>query len=162
MILNSIDGITRDLFDQDGSCRDFNFKAKKLEHIVALIAWFQERYNTLSCYGDLGEFSDFSSCNTRLTTLCPSQYVQIICQDTSTLIKHIQVFLYIEDNGNIDVEISFFAQDIDRSQFELGPFLALLKTWQILAQADIGYLRYEDASWHFGDKNDVIYISKLV
>ncbi|MCF2859170.1 hypothetical protein L1286_16930 [Pseudoalteromonas sp. SMS1] len=160
-MLKSTDSIVEALFDQDGSFRDFNLIAANIEQAMVLVGWFEKHFRSLSCLSSLEDNTGFSTRLTHLITLKPTQYAQIICKDTSIYISHIQVFLYALDDGQIDVEISFSPQDINKDMFELSAFLKLMKTWQTLAHSDVGFLRYEDGGWKYGDAQGVIYVSKL-
>ncbi|TQF70101.1 hypothetical protein [Pseudoalteromonas luteoviolacea] len=161
-MLKSTDSIVEAIFDQDGSFRDFNFIAADIEQTMALVGWFEKHFSSVSCLSSLGAASNSSTQLASLTKLKPTNYAQIVCEGTSFFISHIQLFLCVLDSGLVDIEISFCPQDVNQEKFELSAFFKLMKTWQSLARADVGYLRYEDGSWEYGDTHSIIYISKLV
>jgi hypothetical protein len=162
-MIRSIDQIREEILDCDGSCRDLNFMSSDREAVAKLIGWFSENYEAIAAFDDEGRPIGIESIGEFLGNLPLTKSIQIGGESPNCIIKKIQVFLYIEDDASVSVEVTFFPQDIKLKLFEITSFLELMLFWQQTANAHISYLRYENASWKFGDTSKsggVIYVSK--
>lgn len=162
-MIRSIGQIEEGILDCDGSCRDLNFMSSDRGAVAKLITWFSDNYNSISACDNDGIDIELNSFEETLRNLPSPKSIQIGGESSSCVIDKVQVFLYIEADGTVYIEITFFPQDIKTEEFEISSFLQLIRFWQETASADIGYLRYENASWKFGDTSQnsgVIYVSK--
>ncbi len=162
-MIRSIDQINEGILDCDGSCRDVNFISSDRKAVANLIGWFSKNYDHISACDDEGVDVELSSFDEMLGKLSPTKSIQFGGESSRCIIDSVRVFLYIEDDSSVFVEITFFPQDIKVEEFEITSFLQLMKFWQVTVGANIGYLRYENASWKFGDTSrhsGVIYVSK--
>jgi len=162
-MIHSISEIQEGILGCDGSCRDLNFLSSDREAVANLIRWFTEHFDCLSACDNEGVSIQLNSIWQTLKGLAPTKSIQIGGESSRCVIDKVQVFLFIEDDGTVDIEITFFPQDIKSEEFEIASFLQLIKFWHTKAGANIGYLRYENASWKYGDtsrNSGVIHVSK--
>ena len=64
---------------------------------------------------------------------------------------HIQLFFYWKDKSNIFVELTFFPQSINEQNYSLENFMVWLKPILVSLNTSTYYVRYENASWVYGD-----------
>ena len=66
-------------------------------------------------------------------------------------ISHLQLFLSWESRQRFFVEVTFFPEDIAQELFSLDQFFQFLQPIVSATGVEQFYVRYENASWEFGD-----------
>jgi hypothetical protein len=66
-------------------------------------------------------------------------------------IKRLQVFIGREDDGSPFVELTFFPEDVQRSEGLRHEFITWMTRLRRLLRARRGFARYENGSWSMGD-----------
>lgn len=139
------------LLDCDGSCRDINF------------AEYIPTSGALSILEFLASSWTFSQAMTSGGEKIIKEELQGILQQASGSLstvwncgcnpEHIQAYFHWDAPDRVFCELTFFPQDFNGETFTCVGFLSLLNKLVLAAHSDEYFLRYEDASWHHGQKN---------
>ena len=141
--------IEAQVIDDDGSCRDVNFPDVEKWQAIALIEYVQE-------FCVLNNARDSNGNNLSVEMIV--KHLSVLDTETIVsdwechgLISHIRLFFYWKDKSNIFVELTFFPQSINKQNYSLENFIAWLKPILVSLNTSIYYVRYESASWEYGD-----------
>jgi hypothetical protein len=144
--------IEEQIIDEDGSCRDVNFPEVNKNEAVALLkhmAGFCVLYSATDSEGNQLAVEDIARHLSSTATGTIASYWQ-----SQGLISQLQIFLAWKDWSDIFVELTFFPQDVDRQNYSLESFLAWLRPILVALKTDTYYVRYENASWKYGDTSE--------
>ena len=137
------------LDDGDGSCRDLNFEAPTWKGL----------HRTLESLGRM--FADGSVSNHEGQS--PSEPYPIslasiprgggsaVLQKGTGPLSRLQVFVAAEDDGSPFIELTFFPEDVAQTQGLRDEFIRWADGLRVELEARRLYVRYENASWEFGD-----------
>lgn len=141
------------ILDCDGSSRDVTFTPTTKCAVVAFLKSLFSQYVVSSAFDNNGV--------DRLPQLQaddPLQgidgYIHIVMTDGDGMIPNLQLF--IDEDREIRqhcLEVSFFPNDIDAQQFNIGDFRTLIDAWNAMLKSDDYFVRYENASWDLYDPN---------
>ena len=138
--------------DRDGSFRDINFENIAFESAIALIDCLVKIYRPRSASNSKGDDILNLIVNGDIESQFEIQpnYIHATFENDKVLIRYMQILLDWEHTQNVCVELTFSPEDINDgfslSSFEefIAPFIAASGTTHY-------YVRYENASWKFGD-----------
>ena len=152
--------------DKDGSCRDINFDGVKWSGVEAYINKVSGLYSSLKCqaWEPEGEAIEVDSKEIVKRLKIPKTSAQIYSEDINNIIKQLQIYLFTEENGQPFIELTFFPEDINIELKDIDLFIKLIKDWNDTLAANKYYVRYENASWEFGDiskYSGIIYTSEM-
>lgn len=133
----------------DGSCRDMTFSALTEEQTRNLLDWLCESYAEL-------EVEAYNSEDTE--EILPKDFfesayqsMRIMARGSKTVIEIIQLYVYVENDGSYFAELTFFPEDIKNT----NDLLDKMNSWLDIIDSKVNpskyYLRFENASWKFGD-----------
>lgn len=139
------------ILDRDGSCRDVTFTPTSKSAIGAFVRTLLSQYAVCSALDNNG--TDRSQ---QLDTADPLNgidgYMHIVLKDGRGMIPHLQLFIDQEsDASRYCLEVTFFPEDIDKTQFSLREFRLLIDEWNAVLKSDDYFVRYENASWDLYD-----------
>jgi hypothetical protein len=150
------------ILECDGSCRDVTFTPTSKLAIVAFLKSLLSHYKVASAFDNNGNdrsqhLRDFDPLH------AIDGYIHIVLVDGDGMIPHLQLF--IDEDRELQeccLEVTFFPNDIDSSQFSLRGFRSLLDDWNAILDSDDYFVRYENASWDLYDPSGlgVIYSRK--
>jgi hypothetical protein len=135
--------------DVDGSCRDVNFPDVNSAEAIALIRSVQ-RFCTLRDAFD-SEGKELSPSDIVKRLAAPGRQTIVTYWMCQGLISQIQLFFSWQESSRVFVELTFFPQDVDRGAYSLKSFLEWLRPFLVALNESAYYVRYENASWVFGD-----------
>ena len=138
------------LLDRDGSCRDVNFANPSWEGVGNLRDWVRSQYSGL-------EIATYFPTSVTEPTWIPQQRGEnshILASQGKIFIRLLQVFISREEDDSPFVELTFFPQDVEDIPDLAARFCDLADSWARLLQATQYFVRYENASWQFGDCGD--------
>ncbi len=144
--------IEEQVIDIDGSCRDVNFPDVDIMQAIALL-------NHVLGFCELNSASDSEgnklSAEEISNQLSKSDAETIVsywkCQG---LISQVQLFLSWNNKSKIFIELTFFPQDVDKEAYSLEKFKEWLKPFLVALNTKTYFVRYENASWLYGDTNE--------
>ncbi len=137
------------VIEKDGSCRDVNFPDVNSSQAIALLNHVQSFCVLNSATDSEGKELEIEQIIERLSSSATETIVSYWgCQE---LISQIQLFFSWENNSKIFIELTFFPQDIDKKAYSLENFMEWLKPFLVALNTKKYYVRYENASWTFGD-----------
>ena len=138
--------------DVDGSCRDVNFPDVDRAEAIALIKRVQPFCGLRDASDSEGKELSPNEIVERLSSTVSETIVSYwVCQG---LISQIQLFFSWQENSRIFVELTFFPRDVDIGSYSLRGFLEWLRPFLVALNTSSYYVRYENASWVFGDTGD--------
>jgi|GEM_PF-2009803 len=150
---------TKDIEDQilyrDGSCRDINIDDVDLKSASKIINCFYQIYANQRCTNDRGDCLSVSIQN-RAIELELSNYpnsLHFVFEDEEKLIKNLQIFMCSDKSKKVFVEVTFFPEDVS-CEFTLESFKKFMKPLIERSNTSCYYLRYENASWEYGDTSN--------
>ncbi len=152
--------------DNDGSCRDINFEGVKWHGIESYIKKLSDTYSDVKIQvWKPDEEAIEVDCKDFINNILETgTSAQIYAEDINNIIQQLQIYIFTENNGQPFLELTFFPQDINLSADEMEKFLNLVKDWSDTFKATQFFVRYENASWKFGDTSKysgVIYTSEM-
>ncbi|WP_312956359.1 hypothetical protein [Pseudomonas songnenensis] len=140
------------VIDVDGSCRDVNFPDVNSAEAIALIKSVQRFCRLRDAFDSEGKELSPSELVDRLSSSGSQSIVSYwLCEG---LVSQIQLFFSWQEGSKIFVELTFFPQDVDRGAYSLKSFLDWLRPFLVALKESAYYVRYENASWVFGDASD--------
>lgn len=139
--------------DIDGSCRDINFEGVNSSGLRAYIDKITQSYSTVICqvWERNQESTKIPVAELHTHLMKHGLSVHIHAEDSEKLLQQLELFIDIEDDNQPFLEVTFFPQDVNVASADIESFLHLLEEWLITLQATKFYVRYENASWDFGD-----------
>ena len=144
--------IQRCLFERDGSCRDINFTNPSWAGVDRLIERISRTHDIKEATDSSGSVVTVASGHTCDSLVpAPDGYVLFQGQAASALIRQLQVFVGREMDGMPFVEFTFFPDDLREAGFTVDGFVRFVRELQELLEATNYFVRYENASWRFGD-----------
>lgn len=152
--------------DKDGSCRDINFDGANWTGVESFIEKIADLYSSLKCQvWQFNEEANEVGCKDMLKNLKMSgASAQIYAEDISNILQQLQIFIFTEDNNQPFLELTFFPQDVNLEPGNIDAFINLVQDWNDILKATKFFVRYENASWKFGDESKysgVIYTSDM-
>jgi len=140
--MNTHEEIRTSLLHDEGSCRDINLVAPTWEGIARVL-------DSLTCIYSTHRW-DVAPEKTALP-LHRGEHLRLILEDRNALLSHLQVFIFCENDGSPFVEFTFFPEDVKDSPDLPAAFIGFVKELQRQAGASGYFVRFENASWSFGD-----------
>ena len=139
------------LLDVDGSCRDVTFEAPTWTGVQQLLSELQESFETVTATGSDGR-TVLGPLSTDVVAMAQRRgSVRIVLNNGRGPVRHLQAFVSSDDGESPFVELTFFPDDLKRAESLGRDFIAWVSSMQVLLQARRYYVRYENASWQFGD-----------
>jgi hypothetical protein len=152
--------------ENDGSCRDINFGGVEWTGVKSLIKKLYGSYSNLKFQltrsGKESNEADFEDAISRIHD--SKITTNIYAVDPNEIIQQLQIYIFTEENGQPFIEFTFFPQDLNLSPERIDEFINLVREWCDALQAELFFVRYENASWKFGDTSKysgVIYSSNM-
>jgi hypothetical protein len=139
------------LLDRDGSCRDLNFEAPTWSGVMDLVASLEKSYHSMSATDSDGHAIPDPLPVSVVTAAKSGGYVHGMFNGGPPPIKNLQAFIAQNEDGSPFVELTFFPEDVEPGQSLRLDFIAWADSLRILTQARRYCVRYENASWQFGD-----------
>lgn len=142
------------LLDVDGSCRDINFDRATWLGIRSLIdqvrgEFGDVRLGSTSLDTDEVQVADL---NVALDTVeRQGGHLQILFNSGVNIVRHLQVFASAAPQEPPFVELSFFPEDVLPRPNPGPPFVSWADAVSNTLGATRYFVRYENASWTFGD-----------
>jgi hypothetical protein len=150
--MNEIHDIVASVLDRDGSCRDLNFDAPTWEGVRVLLEYVLQRFPKHTATDAEGAMPVDRSAAGLVTLVRTSGALHLVLQESeSEIVRHLQVFVFREEDGQPFVELTFFPQDVAEVANLRDDFLQWLHALRGMLEARRCYARYENASWTFGD-----------
>ncbi len=144
--------IEKQVIDIDGSCRDVNFPDVDRTQAIALLKYVQSFCSLKNATDSEGDNLSVEEMRERLSSAVTETIVSYWeCQG---LISHVQLFFSWRDRLKVFVELTFFPQDIDEQNYSLETFITWLRPILVALNINTFYVRYENASWVFGDTSE--------
>ena len=144
--------IEEQVIDIDGSCRDVNFPDVERAEVITFLDYINELSALDNAYDSEGNELTISKLK---ETISSSKSETIFSYwHCKGLISQIQIFFSWKNNSKIFIEITFFPQDIDSTLYSLEKFKSWLKPILLALNVRIYFVRYENASWKFGDMSE--------
>jgi len=135
----------------DGSCRDINFEAPTWdgveELIVSLAGSFKKASGTDGDGRDI--LGDFPA--SVMAAAHNNGGVYLVFDKGRSPIRCLQVFVLPEADGSPFVELKFSPVDVETSETLTDDFIRCVDDIRKQLRAKRYYVRYENASWEFGD-----------
>ena len=132
-----------------GSCRDINFPDSNSLKAISLIKYINGSNVLLKATNSEGATL---SAKDILESLKSSEKQSIhTIWESKNLISNLQIFFSWRERTKISIEITFFPKDINIKLYSLNNFNDWLKPILISLDTNIFYVRYENASWEYGD-----------
>ena len=144
--------IEEQIIDIDGSCRDINFPDVGRSEAISLL-----KHMKSSCELRGGNDSEGNEISAEeiIERISLSDTENIfsywLCEG---LVSQVQIFISWVNGSKIFVEVTFFPQDIDTKTYSLKCFLGWLKPILVSLNASTYFVRYENASWSYGDTTE--------
>ena len=132
----------------DGSCRDVNFLCPTWEGVDRFVASIDASFVRSSAVNGEGR-----TIEGRISTLVASGKgtAHLVFESGTGVLRRIQVFVYCEDDGSPFIELTFFPEDVVQSPALQRDFTEWAQGACRQLQARRLFVRYENASWTFGD-----------
>jgi hypothetical protein len=144
--------IEEQVIDIDGSCRDVNFPDIDRPEAIALVSQAQTNCELKNATDSEGTGISVTEIIARLSSSEAETIVSYwTCQG---LISHVQLFFSWGKGSKVFVELTFFPQDVDKKAYSLKEFLKWLKPFLVLLNTSTYFVRYENASWKYGDTSE--------
>jgi len=144
--------IEENIADIDGSCRDINFPDVEKIKIESLLKYLESKFVLERATNSEGTELSIEELH---STLNNSDKQTIINHWKSDgLIKHFQFMFFWEENSKVFLELTFFPDELDGKLYNLYSFLYWLKPILVTLGIKEYYVRYENASWQYGDVSD--------
>lgn len=139
--------------DEDGSCRDINFDLPTWEGIKNLLKRFMEDYSKCLCHYFHGNISEKEYNINELLELEweKGDSAKLYLSEGKKELSQLQVFIYLEENMEPFIELTFFPRDVKFSEDKVNLFLDNISDIKEILNAKKFFLRYENASWDYGD-----------
>jgi len=147
--MQELHDIVSSLLDRDGTCRDLNFENPTWSGVDTLLQKLASSFRMAAASDSEGE--TICSLGGVAAVVRKGRCVIADLDNGSGLIQRLQVFLVSNEDGTPFVEISFFPDDIARTQRLRQDFLEWARGMRDALCARRYYARYENASWRFGD-----------
>lgn len=141
--LNSLDG---------GSCRDLTFSALTDQQAKSLVFWLCEIYPET----EVNAYSSIDSAEIEPTMFFGSKFhsMHISAKSSVSVVQRLQLFLFREKDGSFFSELTFFPEDV----LTKGNLLQMINNWLDGIVEKVKpteyYLRFENASWTFGEVSE--------
>ena len=139
------------LIDVDGSCRDVNFEGATWDGVAEFVSSLEQSFEERSAHDADGNLIDEPHCETAIVSARRGGSVHLRYRAGSTVVTALQTFICREDDDSPFVELTFFPQDVLRTEHLERDFILWMNEIQMRLQARRYYCRYENASWCFGD-----------
>ena len=130
-----------------------NFEAVQHSGLQAYIKKITETYSIRTCHvwEAHQEAKDVPPTELRTHLMPPKMSAQLYAENLDMLIQQLQLYIFIEDDGQPFLEVTFSPQDVNLEPGNIDAFVSLMKAWQETLQATTFYVRYENVSWRIGD-----------
>jgi hypothetical protein len=153
--MNRDDKLRDALLDVDGSCRDITYDGASWDGIGKLLLHLRKHYSKMKgSRSPLGEDVTSALLADEMPSVLPKEpdtFCLLVAEDSSAMISHLQIFVAREKDDSPFIEMTFFPQDLRASDDLVQRFRDLADNWAQLLDASKYYVRYENASWKFGD-----------
>lgn len=141
--------IEEQIIDIDGSCRDINFPNVSASDAISLLKHVNDKYNLIKATETEGE--EISSQEAiEFISSSPSGNIISIWKCTGML-SQMQLFYSWKNKSKIFIELTIFPQDFNKAEYSLKNFEIWLKSILVALNISTFYVRYENASWKYGD-----------
>lgn len=153
------------LLDTDGSCRDVNFENPTWCGVTKLIRSLEQLFENRSAWDGSENLLNEPHSETIVTTAQTGKSIILGYSNGTTVVAELQIFVCSEEDGSPFIELTFFPQDILRSENLGRSFINWIDEMQLLLRSHRAYCRYENASWRFGEvgsNSGVFYVSDTV
>lgn len=141
------------ILDIDGSCRDITFSYLSPTGVLGLFDNFGTSYVLEKASDRDGRQVTVKGARHYLAD--SSSGIFHSTWASGDLISYLQLFFSWEDRERYFAEVTFFPQDILVEQFCLTRFIEFLRVLGEASGATEYYVRYENASWKFGDTGEM-------
>jgi hypothetical protein len=146
--------IEKQIIDQDGSVRDINIDNIDVSKACALAEHLYKNYSLSSAFtGDGRDVLSLIASPSLRSAIFEKEKsnVDLFWQNPENLIRDLKLFFEWNKRGDIFVELTFFPEEIDTETFNLDLFMGFLKPIIKISDTQQFYVRYENASWEYGD-----------
>jgi hypothetical protein len=139
------------LLDRDGSCRDVSFEGGSWLGVDAVLRSLKESFRNASATDQEGDaiLEPFPAALISVTQC--GGHAHVILGEGSGLLRQLQIWVWCETDGSPFVEITFFPDDVRPGSNLKHEFLLWANDLQVRLGAQRYYVRYENASWAFGN-----------
>jgi hypothetical protein len=155
MIETDVAAIENCILDEDGSCRDITMDDVDVQVAREIVSFLLRSYTlTRSINREGEELERGASIISIEKEFAKAQNTLLLYLESGTaLISRLQVTLHWQDPREVSWELTFFPDDV-RRPFSLNAFKEYLEPILEIALPEIYFVRYENASWSYGDTSD--------
>ena len=142
------------LLDVDGSCRDMNFDRATWPGVRSLIDRARREFGDVRVGFTSHGTDEVQVADVEVALDLVEQRggcVQLLLNHGSSVLRHLQIFASSAPGEPLFVELSFFPQDVLPQVDPHVPFGAWADSVSNVLGATRYFVRYENASWTFGD-----------
>jgi len=150
--MNNCRKIDKYLRDSDGSTRDITFTPIPPEDLFNFLAKFFSEFSDISISDKDGNEVEANLPKVIDALSSDSGFIHGVLKSESFMVSPFQIFIDWENPHCFRVELSYFPQDIITERFSVSTFLKKVISWWDLLRADEVFIRYENASWKWYDK----------
>ncbi len=145
-----------EILNEDGSCRDINFD-KEVSHknLLHLIVFLNQHWDFKSATG----FDEKLEILNLIDEELPESFQAFWTK--GNMIKEMQLYAFKEKTGNYFLELTFFPQDVNKTELTVKTLTDFLTNLQRTTHSEKIFLRYENASWKYGEITPDVILSHL-
>ncbi|MGB0882432.1 MAG: hypothetical protein ACPGSO_05725 [Vicingaceae bacterium] len=145
-----------EILHEDGSCRDINFDREvSQKNLLHLIVFLNQHWEFKSLTDFEVKFEKLNLIDEELPESFQAFWTK------GTMIKELQLYAFKEKTGNYFLELTFFPQDLNKIELTLNTLTVFLTNLQRITQSEKIFLRYENASWKYGEITPDVILSHL-
>ncbi len=141
--------LEKQIIEFDGSCRDINFPDVDKFKAIALLEHIKS-FSILECADD-EDGNEVSADEIKNLLSSSSRKTIFSFWKSEGLISGIQLFFLWANQSEIFIELTFKPDHINQKLFNINEFLNWLKPILAALNTKEYYVRYENASWEYGD-----------
>ncbi|MEQ1842466.1 MAG: hypothetical protein ABL994_18860 [Verrucomicrobiales bacterium] len=152
MIETDVAAIENCILDKDGSCRDITMDDVDVQAAREIVSFLLRSYtltHSINREGDeLAHGATIVSIEKEFAKAENTLFIYL--ESSADLISRLLVTLHWLNLQEVSCELTFFPEDV-RRPFSLSLFKEFLEPILEIAQPDGYFVRYENASWAYGD-----------
>ena len=143
------------LLEWDGSCRDVNFEGVTWAGVDTALRYLKESFSRVSATNGEGR-SVLEPLPTAIASKArEGEHLHVVLAEGTDLFTNLQISVWGSREGSPFVEVTFFPADLRARGDVKHEFLTWVNKLRSCLQARRYYVRYENASWTFGDTGEL-------
>ncbi|MEC9343195.1 MAG: hypothetical protein VYD64_05040 [Pseudomonadota bacterium] len=152
--MNSIGEVDTAILKWDGACRDINFLHPTWSGVRSFVRHMETAFRQRRSCDDNGTELTEPHWRNFPAAVQNAGTVLLVYSASLEVLTNIQIFIVSEDNGEPFVELTFFPDNVARSDDVGREFVEWVKHAGTMLEARRLFCRYENAAWEMGDTSE--------